>query len=587
MIDESQGCLGHVFPHVDVLSASVRAELSELLAVPGRIPAVRAQAIGELPLPTTDRARRAVRLAIKRGLDASSLATVQALALSDLVPPVRALEGGPVAGCPARLSRLLSRQGVTTWADLGALTLTEIARWAHVGPQTLVVLVGLAVDAALAPAARPEEEPHQAEAAAMALLLQHDRAAGGNLRRALEEHASSDGPPEVRLAAARLLAAAGGAGDPRLSLLERVWMAAGDHRDRAVLAHRALVLDASTSAKELAANLGISDARVGQIQARAERRALDMAAACGEAVETMATDLRARIGPVARLAAVDDALGALGLPAHDDPRTALLVWLAGPYAPVSGHPTWVATDPADLLAGTRRFLHEDGGVRQLDHVAADLEAAGIAAPDVADWLRAQPAALVDGLVVALSGSPVDVAERILSATGRAMAATDLAATMSRPDAAPSLENRLGRDPRFVRVDPHRFELAEWGSEAFVNSPPPVATELFPAAGRGRTPAGTSQLRIEVDAAVLRGASHPVPLSVVEALGVPCGGRRSFATRFGPVALTHKPAQPTHGSIRPVALAVGAIEGDTLVLEFDAATGDASVELVVASRSAAS
>jgi hypothetical protein len=87
--------------------------------------------------------------------------------------------------------------------------------------------------------------------------------------------------------------------------------------------------------------------------------------------------------------------------------------------------------------------------------------------------------------------------------------------------------------------------------------------------------------------VLRGASEPVPLHVVEALGLPCGGRRTFTTRFGPVALSHKATQPIRGSMRPVALAAGATEGDALLLEFDAATGDASVELVLASSSAAS
>jgi len=173
-----------------------------------------------------------------------------------------------------------------------------------------------------------------------------------------------------------------------------------------------------------------------------------------------------------------------------------------------------------------------------------------------------------------------VAERLLSASGRAMAATELVAAAKAPVTAEALDTRLRRDARFVRVDEHRFELAEWGSTPFTEPGAPPPAQLFPAAGR-------SQLRIEVDAAVLRGAGDPVPLAVVEALGVPCGGRRTFATRFGPVALSHAATKATRGSVRPVALAAGACVGDALVLDFDAATGDASVELLLASSSAAS
>lgn len=127
-----------------------------------------------------------------------------------------------------------------------------------------------------------------------------------------------------------------------------------------------------------------------------------------------------------RVATVDGALAGRRLPARHDPRSALLVWLAGPYLPLSGQGGWLAPDPANVLAETRRALAEDGAVRPFDHLVADLEAAGFAAHDVGDWLATQAVTIVDGLVVALSPNAADIAERLLSATGRAMTAADLA-----------------------------------------------------------------------------------------------------------------------------------------------------------------
>ncbi len=586
MGEESQDRLRHLFPQVHTLAPPIRTRLSALLASPGSMPAVLAEELRDLPLPTEDRGRRELRAVIEKGLGREALAALRTLPLSDVVPPINSCQGGPTAGsCPARTIELLAREKATTWADLSARTLGEIARWPGMGPQTLAGLVGAALDAAM-PASTGETGHDgtaapgpESDASALALLLHHDTATGGDLRRAIETHAAGVGPADVRGAAMRLLVAADRAGSPRLALLDRVWHAAGDHTYRALFAHRALRLDRRPAAKDLGAALGLQTNRIGPTQAHAERRARRAAT---PDLDPLVSDLRARLGPACHLRAVDDALTDLGLPPRTDPRSALLVWLAGPYRRVGGREGWIATDPATLIADTRRLLREDGGVRQLDHVTADLDAAGVAAHDVAAWLAAQPAVVVDGLVVAPSRNPADVAERLLSATGRAMSARELAALLPQPHSATGLGTRLCRDRRFVRVDRDHFELTEWGSKAFTEPKPAPRppTELFPRTGR-------SQLRVEVDAAVLRGASEPVPLHVVEALGLPCGGRRTFTTRFGPVALTHKATQPIRGSMRPVALAAGAAEGDSLLLEFDAATGDASVELVLASSSAAS
>jgi len=589
MDDELQDRLRHLFPRVDVLTAPIRLQLSELLATPGTMPALTADEVADLPLPAAVEPRQGLRLAIEKDLTADALAELHTLPFADVIPLIQGCAGGPrTDGGPVRLCELLKRMGPTTWTELGPLTLGEMAGWHGMGPGTLTGLIGVAVGAALANATSPAIEPgegartsNEPGSAALGLLLRHDTTSGGGLRRALEAHASSDGPADVRAAAAQLLAAADRGGHPRLELLDRIWQMTGDHRDRTILFHRALRLDRPLSSKELAATLGLSENRVSQIHARAARRARDAATAALPALGPLVGNLGARLGLTGRLCAIDEALAVLGLPQRDDPRSALLIWLAGPYLPVKGHAGWFAAEPATLLADTRRLLQDDGGVRQRDHVAADLCAAGLAAQDVEGWLAEQQGVVVvDGLMVALSGSPADVAERLLSATGRAMTATDLAEIAPQSHAATVIDQRLRRDPRFVQVDRERFELAEWGGEAWTEPPTPTPTELFPRSGR-------SQLRVEVDTDVLRGATDPVPFSVVEALGLPCGGRRTFTTRFGPVALNHRATEPIRGSIRPIALAMGATEGDVLLLEFDAATGDASVELVVAASSAAS
>lgn len=594
MNHQSPNRLGDLFPRVDVLAGPVRLLLSELLTPPGTAPALLPDDIADLPVPAAIEARSALRAAIEKGLTSDALDMLRTLPLSEVVPPISTCEGGPVlAGCPVRLSDLLAREGATTWSRLKGLKLSDMAQWTNMGPRSQASLIGAAVEAAFIPGPAPEagaaEEGLAPDdlASALALLLHHEQLHGGDLRRALEARASGEGPTEVGLAAARLLAAADRAGDPRLALLDKVWRSAGDHRARGVLAYRALTLGRRAAVKDVAAALGLSENRVVQIQVRAERLAHEAADVAGPALEPLVLGLRSRLGTTTHLDAVDDALTDLGLPSHHDTRSALLVWLAGPFMAVGHEPGWIATDPAAVLAATRRHIHEDGGVRSIEHLAADLEAAGIAPDDVGGWLGTQPVIVVEGLIVALAGSPADVAERILSATGRAMAPDELAAMTPRSQAPTALHGRLRRDSRFIQVDRDRFELAEWGGEASTGSAPPEPAEMFPGAGRSRTETGRSQLRIKVDAGVLRGTSEPIPFSVVEALGLRSGGRRTFTTRFGPVALNHKAAQPTRGSVRPVALAVGAREGDALLLEFDAATGDASVELVVASRSAAS
>lgn len=576
-----------LFPRLDALTPSARMQLSELLATAGSMPAILLEELGRLPLQDSAPAWRVIPAVVRDGLTPDALGGMRDHRLAELVPPVGGCDGDATARCPARSRQALIARGVRSWSELGALTLRELSTSPGVGPAALAGLVCAAIESVLDDGTSSDDGAvidDSPESLPLAVLLLHGKAVGDErLRAALENLAAGDGPEEVRAAATSLLAAADRAGDPRLRQLDEVWQATGDHRDRGIFAHRCLRLARQTPVKELAAALDLSETRIGQIQGRTESAARKAAPA---AVRRLAAQLREWLGPVCRLDAVDGALAAIGLPAGPatDPRAGLLVWLAGPYVAVPDRAGWLATDPARLRAETGRILREDGGVRPVADVTADLEALDVAAPDVARWLEAQPAAVVDGLVVALSGTEADVAERILAATGRAMSAADLAAwTTPGPQGVRALHERLRRDRRFLLVSRDEFELAEWGGDAFVEPAPAAPPELFPDVARARR----AQLRIEVDTAALRGASAALPLAVVEALGVPRGGRRTFTTRYGPVALRHTDREGWRGSIRPVALAAGAGPGDVLLLDFDAATATASVELIEASARAAS
>lgn len=585
--------IGRLFSRLDLLAPESRIRLSELLAVHGAVPALLPDDIAGLPLPGTTDGRRAVRAVIEDGVSREVQSKMSGSRLAEIVPPIAGHDGAvAAAGCPARLRDTLRRQGCDTWAELGRLTLGEIGSWTNVGPLTLATLLGMAVEIGLtvlagetepAPTGMGEEAP-AAEAADLAVLLAYD---AGELR-SLLDRAVEQGPAIVRAAASRLLTQADRSVDPRLRLLDDAWARLGDHRARGVLVHRALWPGRRLTIAELACALGVSTSRVGQIEARARSAADDAVASAPAALRQLADDVNRHLGPGTTRAAVDVLLKDRRLPGSQDPRAMLLLWAAGPYHPVPGLDGWLASDPQSLMADTRRLLHDDGGVRPLEEVRAELERAGVAAALVDDWLAAQPVTVVDGLVVVREGSPADGAERVLSATGRAMTAAEVATALDPAtggDAIPAMADRLRRDRRFVRVSADTFELAEWGSAPF-EPPGSVRPELFPGAG-GTSSAGTWWLRIEVDRAVLRGTDGPVPVSLVEALGVARGARRTFTTRFGPVAIVHQTAEPTRGSIRPVALAAGAQAGDTLVLGFDAVKGAATVELVSASASAAS
>jgi hypothetical protein len=178
------------------------------------------------------------------------------------------------------------------------------------------------------------------------------------------------------------------------------------------------------------------------------------------------------------------------------------------------------------------------------------------------------------MVMLTSGTPADVAERALFAAGRSLTVDELEATIWPGRASPAAEldrllRALHHDARFLRVGAREFELADWGGEPYREVPvdPEPADEAC------------SWLRIEVDEAVLGGATAPVPVPLLATLGMQPGTRRTFATKFGPVALAYDGDRPMRGTLRPVALAAGAGLGDVMALGFRVGEDDAVVTLL--------
>lgn len=96
----------------------------------------------------------------------------------------------------------------------------------------------------------------------------------------------------------------------------------------------------------------------------------------------------------------------------------------------------------------------------------------------------------------------------------------------------------------------------------------------PSAGEG----GLLWLWARVDAGALRGEEAAIPDVLARALGVPALGLRTFSSRYGPIVVGNDGARTLRGSVRAVALASGARDGDTLMLGFSTHGNAVAVEV---------
>ncbi|MGH9071472.1 MAG: hypothetical protein ACRDX8_10000 [Acidimicrobiales bacterium] len=375
---------------------------------------------------------------------------------------------------------------------------------------------------------------------------------------------------------------------------------------------------------KIGAGLGVTGSRVAQIRDRAQEQ---VRAALGESSAALGwtlASLRRRLGGVSLVADAQQALLDHGLGLGDG-MGAFALWLAGPYHPVPDRPGWLAIEPAELLAATQAFVAEDGGVHSLSEAEVELDRLGVGSRWVGEWLRAFGAGVMDGSVVLVTGRLSQAVERILEAAGQALTVAEIGSRLAlggREVETDALAKALGQ-ARFRRLPADRVELSDWppspidstGSSTVAKTRPAAtptvdkpaekhkAKPAKPTRARPARPAKPAQptrarpksvaasaeaslageevqrswLWVRVDTEVLRGGEADVPPATAELVGLQPSQRRTFSSRFGPVTLSREGDQTQRGSVRAIALASGATDGDTLMLGF-AAGGDVAVEV---------
>lgn len=464
MTQNPRPVLRDVFALPETLAAPVRLQLSALLAAPGHPPAILPHQLAWSGLPVDPGARAEIARLIEAGITAQSIQALEPHRLAAIVPAlVRCDLQEPARTAPPQLRALLLKHSRAS-APLAGFTIRQIGGWPGVGPRRVAQLIGVAVGAAMEVLDQEQSVPVVANPIPddVRRVIAHDAAGGGQLSAVLADLLTT-GPSEVAAAARRLLSWSKVEPEQCLTGLAEVLAAGGDERDRGVFENLLLPLGPSVTRPELAAALGLGPERVRQLAVRAGERvaaALDRAPA---AVGLLAATLSERLGSAAPGSALDEALASLGLPPLPDTRSRLVLWRAGPYREVDGHPGWVAVDPAGLAAQTGRLIHQDGGVHPTDHLVQELRAEGIVAEHARSWLDRQPVRIGEGLVVAITGSPADIAERVLHAHGRAMTVDEIAEWVR--VRLPGFEElRSTADRRFMVTGGQAFALVEWGPD---------------------------------------------------------------------------------------------------------------------------
>ena len=520
-----------------------------------------------------DRAhRRRLRDAL---VSAAATSEVQArlalMSLSDLAPGSKFVEDGEVGihECQARLHKLLEREDALRWSTLLAKRVEDVRGWHSIGANTVADLIGLVFERGLLGLAAIDAEPSVATAALdLALLLDHEGQFDGAtpaLSKALRKLSSAGQPPHVRDAATRLLRTMPGSGG-HLETLNALLTAAGDARDVDVFAGTSLLNGRRLRLEEVGRSVGLSAERTRQLRRRAEGRVRSAAGAAPIEFRQLVTAVRAWLGAAAPTAAADEIAERVGAGSSATRAGALLLWLAGPYQPVTGRAGWLGVEPAGLVARTDEWLSEVGGVRPVAELRAELAAEGLRPEHRDAWLATFPTIRVDDMLMRTDGSLGVALERVLFAVGRGQSAAVLAdrlALTERVDAVrvDAVRDLLRRDRRFVRVAPDEYELAEWGSCPFV-------TEPHPSIRNGRL-----WFEITVGRGTLRGDPQPLSQDIFDEL-VPTGNvetlarRRTFTSRYGPVIVVDTDRAPSIASLRHIALACGARAGDGLGLGFD-------------------
>ncbi len=308
-------------------------------------------------------------------------------------------------------------------------------------------------------------------------------------------------------------------------------------RDRAVFEHAVLGLEPLVTKHDLGTNLA-SGTNGCASRTRSTARASHAATSCRPLVD-LAAELARTVGAAAPLAAVDQALTpsacrrcrTRALPAAPARRS---------YRAIEGHLGWAATVPAEPVGETWRLLSDDGGVNLLTDVTWALMALGVADAHVLAWLDRQRVGLIDGPSccgrVTRRRSPT-CAARYGPADGVRRAAGWL----------PAGGRRAGGRTAASCHGRRRGGPVEWAA-----TPPPAALGC---SGRRRASSWTTTSDRRSRAVGSRGRRRP---RVAARCRPPL---HSILRR----CRDRRPRDAARGSLRPIALAVGAALGDEFAI----------------------
>lgn len=400
-----------------------------------------------------------------------------------------------------------------------------------------------------------------------------------------------------------------------------------DERSWAVFAERRLAAQLATPARsldELGRGLGVSRERVRQLERGAEDTIRDAVVRRENAVLVRGAQALKNQGAVLRL----DALGTEAelrneLEAEAGVPRLFLLWLAGPYRQTDG---WLifGTAAADTLAlldeltatGPVQFEDARPRLRELG-LPDDLQLAW-----VAELGRHK---VIDGKLVPWHGTLLDKAEVVLMLHGEPMTPEALHEAIPEATSARGLVGRIQSDSRFLRRGLKHYGLAAWGGEEYTTIADEIEEEIerqggaaslehlvevlpqtfgvsagsvqsyalgprFERGGDGlirmrsrpadlgaharieetkrcyRLPTGWAY-RVTVTSETLRGSGCPLPFGVAGHLELRPGEQVVLTSQSGEVRFSWPNIQPAIGSIRRIAEAAAAAEGDYLFLVF--------------------
>jgi hypothetical protein len=377
--------------------------------------------------------------------------------------------------------------------------------------------------------------------------------------------------------------------------------------------------------RELAEERGISHERVRQLERQFEKRLTAEVVERPESpISIAASRLACRLGPLFRAGTLEVEIGAVV--SNPEPilrnghRVILLLSLAGPY---ERDRKWLCRqglrdEAAALLAG----ITADAPFASLVAVAGELSATGVPEGDFSSWLDGIGGYRVIGEhVVPWGRSLADKGVAILALRAGPMTLEEIFGELGEGRSIRSFKNQMQGDPRVRRRGVKHYGLLAWGGEEYTSvvdemmqaierkggradlerladelaesfgiSPasvrmyaagaqfaldeagvvsasldPGVAPETKPLALTRfcfRLPTGWA-FRRTVDHDILRGSGSGIPLGFAKELGLIPGATKRLRSPHGSLHC----AWPSHvahlGSLRRIALAVGASDGDHL------------------------